>query len=416
MRLIITLTCLLFAFFTAPAQKITGVWRGYFMQRDYDPMSRSFVEDQYNYEVQINNELAKDAIEGVTYSFFTTVFYGKAEMKGVYTRNTKTLVIKETKMLDLKIGDNSVPCLMTCYLDYSKAGAKEILSGTYTSVNTSKKQDCGSGTVYLEKVPESKFKKEDFLVALDKKNKGNNKVSTLITPKTTNTTTTAPPKKRASTTPPVAKKAVVPPATKNTSKPPVVVYAKPKAVTKTNPPVAKQEPAKNNQPILAKPAHPPVTADQPEPKKSEQQHIQSTDKPIIQQPREMPVQKNTPPPPPELVQRMDQLVRTIEVNEPDILIEFYDNGEIDNDTISVYHNNTRVVKNGRLAYRPITVKIHCTEPNEQHEVVVVAENLGDIAPNTALMVVTVGKKRYEVFLSTTEQKNARVVFQYKPKN
>lgn len=414
MRLIITLTCLLFAFYTASAQKLTGVWRGYFMQRDYDPMSRSFVEDQYNYEIQINNELAKDAIEGVTYSFFTTVFYGKAEMKGVFNRGTKNLVIKETKMVDLKIGDNSVPCLMTCYLDYSKAGAKEILSGTYTSVNTSKKQDCGSGTVYLERVPESKFKKEDFLVALEKKNKGNNKVSTLITTKTSTSPAPATSKK-TTTNPPVAKKTVEPPATKNTSKPPVVVYAKPKPATKTNPPATKQ-PAANNKPALVKPATPPVVANTTEQQKPAPQNIQPTDKPVIQQPREMPIQKNTPPPPPELVQRMDQLVRTIEVNEPDILIEFYDNGEIDNDTISVYHNNTRVVKDGRLTYRPITVKLHCTEPNEQHEVVVVAENLGDIAPNTALMVVTVGKKRYEVFLSTTEQKNARVVFQYKPKS
>ncbi len=406
MRLIITLFCLLVTFFTVPAQKLTGVWRGYFMQRDYDPMSRSFVEDQYNYEIQINNELAKDAIEGVTYSFFTTVFYGKASMKGVYTRNTKTLLIKETKMLDLKIGDNSVPCLMTCYLDYSKAGTKEILSGTYTSVNTSKKQDCGSGTVYLEKVPESKFKKEDFLLALEQKTKGNNKVSALVKLQPNNTTTKAPTTKK----PEVA----APPAAKQVTKPPVVVYAKPKPKPIQTPAAKKPAPSTNKATVIIPPATP-VLVDNDAPKKSAQHTIESTDKPNMQQPREAPVQKHTPPPPPELVQRMDQLVRTIEVNEPDILIEFYDNGEIDNDTISVYHNNTRVVKDGRLAYRPISVKIHCTEPNEQHEIVVVAENLGDIAPNTALMVVTVGKKRYEVFLSTNEQKNARVVFQYKPK-
>ena len=193
------------------------------------------------------------------------------------------------------------------------------------------------------------------------------------------------------------------------------MYSKPKS--KPAQPQAIKKPATtNNKATNSNPTSVPVVLDNEAPKKSTQHTIESTDKPNMQQPREAPVQKHTPPPPPELVQRMDQLVRTIEVNEPDILIEFYDNGEIDNDTISVYHNNTRVVKDGRLAYRPISVKIHCTEPNEQHEIVVVAENLGDIAPNTALMVVTVGKKRYEVFLSTTEQKNARVVFQYKPKN
>jgi hypothetical protein len=39
----------------------------------------------------------------------------------------------------------------------------------------------------------------------------------------------------------------------------------------------------------------------------------------------------------------------------------------------------------------------------------VAENLGSIPPNTSLMVITTKYKRYEVFISSTEQKNARVL-------
>jgi type IV secretory pathway VirB9-like protein len=38
----------------------------------------------------------------------------------------------------------------------------------------------------------------------------------------------------------------------------------------------------------------------------------------------------------------------------------------------------------------------------------VADNLGSIPPNTSLMIVTAKDKRYEVFISSTEQKNARV--------
>jgi len=43
----------------------------------------------------------------------------------------------------------------------------------------------------------------------------------------------------------------------------------------------------------------------------------------------------------------------------------------------------------------------------------VAENLGTIPPNTALMIVTAGSQRYELFLTSTEQKNAvvKIVFQ-----
>jgi hypothetical protein len=51
-----------------------------------------------------------------------------------------------------------------------------------------------------------------------------------------------------------------------------------------------------------------------------------------------------------------------------------------------------------------------------HEIVVVAENLGDIPPNTALMVVTpIGKDRVEIFLSSNEKKNAKVIIDYQPK-
>ncbi len=36
-------------------------------------------------------------------------------------------------------------------------------------------------------------------------------------------------------------------------------------------------------------------------------------------------------------------------------------------------------------------------------------------PNTALMVITAGKERYEVFLSSDEQRNAKVIINYVPK-
>ncbi|MCW3088763.1 MAG: hypothetical protein JWQ78_2149, partial [Sediminibacterium sp.] len=96
-------------------------------------------------------------------------------------------------------------------------------------------------------------------------------------------------------------------------------------------------------------------------------------------------------------------------------VDLYDNSIIDNDTISVYHNNQLVVSNGRLDVRPITVKIKCSRSDPRHEFIVVAENLGDIPPNTALMVITAGRERYEVFLASNERRNAKVVINYVPK-
>jgi hypothetical protein len=46
----------------------------------------------------------------------------------------------------------------------------------------------------------------------------------------------------------------------------------------------------------------------------------------------------------------------------------------------------------------------------------VAENLGSIPPNTALLIITAGEKRYRLFLSSTEVKSAKVRFVYEREN
>jgi hypothetical protein len=91
----------------------------------------------------------------------------------------------------------------------------------------------------------------------------------------------------------------------------------------------------------------------------------------------------------------------------------YDNGEIDGDTVSIYHNNELVVAHAGLSEKPIKLKIKVDKNNPHHEIIMVADNLGSIPPNTSLMVVTSKLKRYEVFISSSEQKNARVVIERK---
>ena len=116
-----------------------------------------------------------------------------------------------------------------------------------------------------------------------------------------------------------------------------------------------------------------------------------------------------------MVERENHLVRTIQTSEENIQIELFDNGTIDHDSISVFDNNKQVIKNGELSYTPIKLKIKFTPEENKHELIMVAENLGEIPPNTALMVITAGKQRYEVFLTSTEEKNAKVVIEYTPK-
>jgi hypothetical protein len=111
--------------------------------------------------------------------------------------------------------------------------------------------------------------------------------------------------------------------------------------------------------------------------------------------------------------RTKNIVTTVTVSVPQIKVELYDNAEIDNDTITVLVNNRLLLYQQRLTEKPLTLYFNAF-PNTEYELVMYADNLGLIPPNTALMVVTAGKKKFEVFLSSSESKSAAVKFVYKP--
>src|SRR4030095_7346943 len=118
-------------------------------------------------------------------------------------------------------------------------------------------------------------------------------------------------------------------------------------------------------------------------------------------------------PPPVISSRKNSLVKKIETEAGEIRIDLYDNGQIDGDTVSVYHNNSLLVSHAGLSQKAITLHIAINHNAPHHELVMVAENLGSIPPNTSLMVVTAGTNRYELFISSSEQNNAKVVFDLK---
>jgi hypothetical protein len=366
---------LLFVFLTAGAQNITGIWRGYFIQKSF-----GLYEDRYKFEIQIE-QTPTNSIKGVTYSYKTTVFYGKATLQGIYTTKTKNVVINELKLVEVKIGEDSQPCLMTCYLDYDKMGKLETLSGTYTSRNLKDKGDCGSGKVYLEKTTTSDFYKEDFLVKRENELKNR---------------------------PPLLKR-IIPTPQPNTLRKPAPSTNKPTdRIVKAEP---KVKPGAEKNVI--------VKVEQPKDKIPEKPKDKTPDVPIAQNRKEevtkaAPVERKLPPTPDVIRKRDNELVRTFHTSAREIKIELYDNGEIDGDTITVYHNNKMILSKKRLTDKPLAFKIEVNDDDPHHEFVMVAENLGTIPPNTALMVITAGSKRYETFLTSTEKKNAVVRLEYKP--
>lgn len=111
--------------------------------------------------------------------------------------------------------------------------------------------------------------------------------------------------------------------------------------------------------------------------------------------------------------RENTLVRKIDTEAGEIKIELYDNGEIDDDTVSIYHNNKLIRSHMRLSQKPISLHITVTADQPHHELIMVAENLGSIPPNTSVMIATTPGKRYEVFISSSKQKNAKITFDLK---
>ena len=138
-----------------------------------------------------------------------------------------------------------------------------------------------------------------------------------------------------------------------------------------------------------------------------------TDVPIVITPVLKPAPPVFPAAPRVLTTRANPVVKQIETEGGEIRVDLYDNGDIDGDTVSIYHNNTLTVAHARLSQKPISLRIAIDATHPHHELIMVAHNLGSIPPNTSLMIVTAGTQRYEVFISSTEQKNAKVVLDLK---
>lgn len=96
----------------------------------------------------------------------------------------------------------------------------------------------------------------------------------------------------------------------------------------------------------------------------------------------------------------------IPVSGDSVELRFYDNAEVDGDSISLFLNGKMLFTHVRLSYKAHVVKLATKELTDSSELVMVAENLGSIPPNTSSMVALVGDKRYEANLSSTENTSA----------
>ena len=345
--------------FTSFSQSVTGIWRGYFI-----------AENGYQYKLEFQvKQNESDGVSGVSYSWQDDIrFYGKATMTGNYIVTSENFRIREIKTVEVKSYGGGGTCIMNYNLSYSRSGKEEFLEGSYLGKQEVKEGpnpfewgDCGGGKVYLRKVTTSEFYIEPSL--RPKKNIDSPLVKT-------------PP----AIPPPVAKKVITP--KKNTP------------VNKKTTPVKKN----TNTVIAKKKIPPPVKTAIDSVKKATPEITKLPPKPVIITPSLLKTREN-------------KLAQSIIVSDPDVKVKLYDNGEIDDDSISVFLNKKIILFNKRLTASPLTLNF-TMEDGEDQELTMVAENLGRIPPNTSLMIVEAGEQRFEVRITSTTQKNAVVRFKY----
>jgi hypothetical protein len=118
----------------------------------------------------------------------------------------------------------------------------------------------------------------------------------------------------------------------------------------------------------------------------------------------------------KIEKRKNTLLKKIEIENKNIKVDLYDNGDIDGDSVSLFYNGKLLLSNKRLTDKAISFNLSIDDNLETNDLIMFAENLGTFPPNTALMVVTDGKNRYEIRITSDLEKSGKVQFIRKRSN
>lgn len=115
----------------------------------------------------------------------------------------------------------------------------------------------------------------------------------------------------------------------------------------------------------------------------------------------------------KFITRTSTILKKVGINQVDFKVDLYDDGDIDGDMVSVYYNGKLIVDNKKLTDNPLTLSLTTATGIKENELLIYAENEGNIPPNTALMIVTEGENRTEVRITADSKKNGVIVFSRK---
>jgi hypothetical protein len=334
------------------AQNFSGQWKGEFIDKSTSRGNFSGEKCEYVLELDVNGNTAT----GSSYTYFTENgkrFYTICKVEGTIENKKKYIEIKETERIKTNIPLNITNCFQVHKLTYFKKGDEETMEGNWVP-SPNQKGNCGFGITNLTR--RTLIKNYPGAYA-----------------KVQNNATTKP------TSNPIVKGNIAP---------------KTKIEKATKSTTAKIDTDSNND--LTKTTNPLKT----------EEIIESTTKEsekIIQSIEDIS----------KLEKRKNLVLKTIEVESSNVKIDLYDNGEIDGDSISLFYNGKLLLSNKRLTDKSISLNLPVQANDETNELIMFAENLGSVAPNTALMVVTDGSNRYEIRITSDLEKSGVIRFIHK---
>ncbi|WP_462221070.1 hypothetical protein [Ferruginibacter sp.] len=408
---------------------ITGLWKGF--------MYNDTTQQNYRYEIAISREKGK--LFGYSHTYFIlndkeyhgvkklkikrdgddiiteesdliVHNYPIAPAKGVHQKNTLILQIKDTVMiLSGLYATNRTRDYrpLTGYVhverkkDYSQSALVPHLQELNLAKNLSflKEESTppSSETIAVLK-PIASDEEEKLIVFAAKKQEPDNKIKP--------------------TTAPVVKEPAI--VKIETPKPAEPIITKPVSTKPNEPVVVKTIPVKPAETVIAKPApvvkKPEPVVVKPAPAKPTEIIVAKTDPPKVVTPvvvTPAPVKIVAPTYPTaatDMGKRKIENIQALYFKSDSLQLTLYDNGEVDGDTVSVIMNGVVIMPRVGLSTNAVKKTIDTKEAGDSIQLVMYAESLGSLPPNTGLLIVYDGKDRYEIRFSGDMQKSSAIVF------
>lgn len=345
------------------AQNFTGQWKGSFVDKSISASSWGGNTCDYVLDLDISGK----NVSGYSYTYFADGgkrYYTICKLKGFFDKKRKYVEVEETERTKTNVPVRISNSFQVHKLTWRKDGDNEVLEGKWIPAPGQDNMNTGFGT-------------------------------TLLT------------KRSLREIAPLAKTQPLKPA-------PATNYARSAPKPNTGTPLVSTQ----RRPVTKPPVKPPVTTPAQTTPKTPADAIVKT--PVtVPKPDDTPATapgitftKEPPTDAPAFERRNNTVLETVSVENPVVKIELYDNGEVDGDSVSLFYNGKVLLAHKRLSEKAISLNI-TVDDDGVNELVMYADNLGSIPPNTALMIVRDGNKRYEVRITSDLKKSGTIRFVHK---